>query len=74
MRFALDAQKSFDDRALLEWKSEAGLERRLFEKTIGDLPRGAAAGRGDARDREKILDEGARALLIGAFEDARTPE
>ena len=56
--------------ALFGRHARAALKRRLFEKAFGDLARRAAADRGDAGDREKILDEGARALLVGPLENA----
>ena len=69
-RIALDLEKFFDDRALLLGESGTCLERCLLQEAIGDLPGGAAARRGDAGDREKVLDERTGALLVGAFEHA----
>ncbi len=70
VRIALDAQEALDDRDLLGRHAGAVSERRLLQKAVGDLARRASADRGDARDRKKILDEGARALLVGALQHA----
>ena len=71
IRVALHAQELLDDRALFRGKSRARPECRLFKETIGDLSWAAAAGRGYARDGEKVFDKCACALLIGAFENAK---
>ena len=68
--FALDAQEALDDPRLFGRNADAAPQRRLFHKTVGDLARRASADRCDSGDREKILDEGARALLVGPLQHA----
>ena len=50
VRIAADREEALDQRAGLARQPCSGAERRLFEKSLGDLVDGTAADRGDAGD------------------------
>ena len=62
----LHDEETLDQRPGLARQPRRRLERRLFEKALGDLGDGAAADRLDAGDREQIRDQVMRRLRIGA--------
>ena len=63
-----DGEEFFDQRAGLPRQRGLRAERRLLEKTVGDLADRASADRGDAGNREEIGDERMRGLRVGAGE------
>ena len=63
-----DGEEARDHRAGALVEPGAGGERRLLEEAVGDLAGRAAADRADAGDRQQILDDAMRRVVVGAVE------